>query len=287
MRYDIRKNWVASYDLIRNHSIVILPFIFIAFFNAVALEFVFFSTRRPLSLIAGPVIRKFFGENFLHYPGHLLILPKLFYYCEVLIYVFIGIFLTAVSINMFKNIRTGLPLKPKALFKNASKRYFSYLTFGLIVMALIFFLKKADMFIFRKIALLGMKFAPEAVTKLYAVGLSLFLFITNIIMQIFLVLTLPLMVIRGKSLAKAIAGSIKIAFTNFLTVFGLTILPFLLYLPIALLKGESGRIAEKAFPETTLLISAAGIIVAIFVDCFIAVCTSQYLMDTQKTPDKE
>lgn len=286
MKYDIRKNWMASFDLIRGNSAVLLPFVFIAFFNAVALEFVFFSTRRPLSLIAGPIIRKFFGESFLHYPGHLLILPRLFYYCEVLIYVSIGVFLTAVSINIFKNIRMGLPLKPKALIKNASKKYFSYLGFGLLVMVLIFFLKKADMFAYRKIALIAMRFAPGAVTKLYAVGLSLVLFITNVIMQIFLVLTLPLIVIRGKSLVRAIAGSIKIAFTNFLTIFSLTILPFLLYLPIALLKSESGRIAEKAFPEATLWISAAGIIAAIFIDCFIAICTSQFLMDTQKTPEK-
>ena len=51
MKYDIRKNWLETLYLMMTKPVVIMPFVVIAFFECVALEFVYFSTRRPIAYI--------------------------------------------------------------------------------------------------------------------------------------------------------------------------------------------------------------------------------------------
>src|SRR3989338_115586 len=242
MKYNIKKNWIATFDLIVQKPIVILPFITIAFFEGLALELAYFATRRPISLAANPIIRKFFGEAFLHYPGHLLILGRLFYFAQLAIYIFLGVFLTAISINMIKNIRAGLPLKTNALIKNALNRYFSFVIYGLIIAGSIFLLQKADYFAFSKLTRFVAKYLPHIAPIVYNLGFTLTLFFSNIILQIFLLMAIPLIVIEKRTLLKALAGSVALGFRNFFTIFSLLFLPFLVYLPMMVLKSASAQL---------------------------------------------
>ncbi len=284
MNYSIRKNWISSFDLIKTKPILLLPFVFIAFFESLALELIYFSTRKPISVIANPIIRKFFGENFLHYPGSLLLLPKLFYYAQVTVYIFIGVFLVGISVNILKNIKAKLPLKTGALIKNAVKRYLSFVIFGIVMIFSMTLIKNADTFLFIKLVRFISKYLPQVATEIYFIGLSLFLFLSNVILQVFLVLTVPIMVIQKKSLIRALGGSIYLGFRNFFSIFGLVFLPFLVYLPIMLLKSISPQLADKTFPEISLYIVGAGIIIAVFVDCFITICAAQFLLETTSSP---
>ena len=281
MAYNIRKNWVSSLELIRTNPIVMLPFIIGAFFEGLALELIYFSTRKPLSFIAAPIIRKFFGEGYNHYPGHLLLLPRLFYYAQVVIYVSVGIFLMAVAVNIIKNIRMKLPVRRDALIKNALKRYLAFLVFGVIMVILMVLLKKADTFIYLKAMRLVSQYVPQVVNKLFIIGLSLLLFFTNIILQTFFILAIPILIIQKKPLVKALSKSLYLGLRNFFSIFALILVPFLINLPIALIKGGAGVLVDKTFPEINLCIAGAWIIVAIFIECFITVCASQFLMDKE------
>src|SRR3989338_296516 len=150
MKYDIRKNWMDSLELMAKKPLVIMPFAIIAFLETLALEVVYFSTRTPISGVANPIIRKFFGERLLHYPQCLVILPKLFYYLQILIYVLTGAFLTAIAVNIFKNIKKELPVRADAMIRNASKHYLSFFCYAVIIIILTFLLKKIDIFVFFK-----------------------------------------------------------------------------------------------------------------------------------------
>jgi hypothetical protein len=268
MKYNITQSWLRALEVIVKRPIILLPFLIAAFFDGLALELIYFFPRKPVSFIITPIIRKFFGETFVHYPGNLLLLPKLFYYAQVVTYIVIGVFLTAIAINMYKNIKADLPLKTNALIKNALKRYPYFLIYGVLLIGLAFFLKKADLVIVTKVLKLRSPLSA-----------SLFLFLTNVIMQSFLILTIPIMVIEKRSLLKSLGGSIYLGARHFLSVFPLIFVPFLLYLPISLLKGFSVKLVDLTFPEINLYVAGAGIIIAIFIDCFIAVCTAQFLLD--------
>lgn len=247
--YGIRKNWIESFDLIRKNRIVMMPFIITAFLEALTLEIVYFSTRNPIAVVANPIIRKFFGEGYLHYPGHLILISQAFYYLQMAIYAFFGVFLTAISVNIFKNIKEGLPVKAKAMVNNALKHYSSFFIYAVIVIALLFLLRRLDMFVFAKIARLLARYAFQIPQRSYHLCLASVLFLTNVIMQAFIILTVPIIVIHKKSFLKAFARSIYLGARNFLTILGLIILPFLAYLPVMLLKSFSAELADKTFPE--------------------------------------
>jgi len=264
------------------NPIILMPFVFIAFLELLVLEFIYFSSRAPLSYIANPIIRKFFGETFLHYPANLVVLPRLFYYKQVVIYVLIGAFLTAVAVNIFKNIKGGLPVKAKAMIRNTLKSYASFLVYAILISVIVFVLQKADTFIFAKAMRLLARFLPVSIAPVYNIGFTIFLFLSNLIMQTFLIATIPIIVIEKVSLLKALARSIMLGLRNFLTVFTLIFLPFFIYLPIILLKSFSAQIMDRTFPEMSLYITVAGIVFTVFLDSFAIIAISQFILDRKK-----
>lgn len=278
MRYDIRKNWATSLGLIKAKPVIILPFIIIAFFEALALELLYFSTRWPLSLIANPIIIKFFGEPYLHYPGNLIMLSKLISYSRMLIYVCMGVFLIAISINIFKNTKEDLPIKANALIKNALKKYASFIVYGIIVILLTILIKNVDTAIFNFTV---RKLLP-GLSKFYLIGLSLLIFLSNIVLQVFLISAIPYMILQKTPMPKALLKSVVLGLRNFISLFMLIVIPYLVYLPIALLKSVSFIIVEKTFPEINIIIIAAGIVITtIFADSFIFVSIAQFLSDKE------
>jgi hypothetical protein len=270
MSYNIRKNWIESFSLIVRRPVILLPFLIIAFLEGLALQLIYFSPRKPIAIVIAPLIRKFSGGIFLHYPHNLTILPKLLNYAQEVIYVFCGVLLIAISVNIVKNIRMELPLKTGVLIRNALRRYTSFFTFGLLMVALFFIVRKLSVFL---------RFPP------YPLTLLLFLF--NIILQIFVVFAVPAIVIKKKGLFRALGESIILATRNFLNVFILISLPFLIYLPITLLKTGAPKLINKTFPEISLYIAVLGILVGAITECFIIVCATGFFLDKEEAKIKE
>lgn len=283
MKRPIRKYWIESFELMARKPVLVLPFIIIGFFEGIALEIAYFCARPPISLVANPMIRKFFGEEFSHYPANLILLPKLFYYLQTVIYVFLSVFLTAIAVNIFNNIRSGLPVKANALVKNALGRYMSFVMYGAMMIVLLTLMQKAETFVFAKFARLAMKHIVFLPQIFYGILFMLSLFISNIMLQTFFVLTVPVIVLGKKPFFKAVLASVTLGARNFFRVFTLISLPFLAYLPIVVLKNDPARLADKLFPEAIALVTAVGIIVSIFADCFIILCASRFMIDTEKT----
>ncbi|MFC1699696.1 hypothetical protein ACFL1I_07065 [Candidatus Omnitrophota bacterium] len=283
MKYSVRKTWADSFNLLRTNPVVILPFLIIAFLEALALEIIYFAPRKPLAYLFSPVIRKMFGEPFNHYPSNFLAMPKLFYYAQVAIYILVGVLLTAISIGMVKNVRERLPLKAKALIKNALKRYLSLFTYGLVVIILVVILKRADGIVFTKAVKLLIKYLPQGFVKIIPFLSTVFIFLTNLLLQTFLILTVPIIVIRKKMFIKALGQSIILGLKNFRSVFSLIFLPLMIYLPVALLKTGAPKIMDQTFPEMNLFIEGFGIVLTVLVECFIVVCAANFLLDKEKS----
>ena len=274
--------WRKSLELIMGNSRIVVPFVMVAFFEALALVLIYFSPRKPLSYIFNPVIRKFQGELFVHYPGNFLVLPKFFSYAQIAIYVLVGILLSAVTINMVKNIRAGLPVRTKAMIKNALGRYFAFVAYGVLITALMLFVRESGTVAFVKFAKLMARFLPEPVVKVFPVILPIFIFAANIIMYTFLILTVPVLVIKKSPLLKALAESVRLGLRNFFTIFRMILVPFLFSLPVVLLSSFSVTVARKSCPEAIALIILLRIIVSVSVECFIIICASQFLLDKEK-----
>jgi len=281
-KISIKNIWGTSFELMVRKPVILLPFFIIAFLEALALEVIYFSARKPLSYIALPIIKKFFGAVYTHYPYNLVKLSQMVYFAQIAISIFIGVFLTAICVNMVKNIKENLPLKPAALVKNASKRYLSFFIFGIVVVASMHFLKKGDAFLISKVSRLAARqlsgISAEAVSVIFA----LFMFVTNVVLQVFLVLTVPIIVIRRYRIGRALLSSIALGFRNFLKLFGLILMPMAVYLPVTFLRSYSPNLVIKLFPEVSLYIVGLGIVAAAFVECFIIVCATHFLLIRDK-----
>ncbi|MBP7055561.1 MAG: hypothetical protein KBB52_01745 [Candidatus Omnitrophica bacterium] len=286
MKYNITKNWTQTIDALASRPAILLPFFFIAFFEALSLEIIYFSSRKPILLVAGPIVRKFFGESFLHYPGNLIILPKLFYYAQTVIYIFIGVFLISCSVQIFKNTKMNLPVIPNALIKNSVKRYFAFFSYAVLIIVLITAAQSAQSIVFSKISNLSQKYLPMIPAGTLSITISLLsiisLFITTVLIYTFLFMVIPIMVIQGKSLVKALGQSIVNGFRHFTSLFFLIFFPFLVYLPIIMLKSFALVIVNKTFPEINLCVIIVSIVLSAFVDCFIITSLSQFLLDHEK-----
>ena len=287
MKYSIKQNWIDSLSLITKNPILLLPFIIIAFLEGLGLELAYFAPAKPIALVAAPIIRKFFGEAFLHYPGGVILLPQLLYYVQIFIYAFFGVFLSAITINLTKNIKEGLPLKPKALLKNALARYPAFLVYGIIIAILVFLLRKVNAAMVYKVAGLASYHYPNAIRKVAPFGAVISLFLANLILSTFTISALPIIVIKKVSLIKAFAGSVYLGLRKFFRIFILIFVPYTLFLPVVLLKSFPGALTVKAFPETIPILSAFGIFISIFVECFVIVSISQFLLAYYNASDKK
>ncbi|GEM_PF-1334758 len=281
MKHNIRKIWSSALEVMAKNPVVIMPFVFIAFLESLSLEFIYFSARTPISFIANPIVKKFFGETFIHYPDNMVLLPRLFYYQQIAIYIFAGVFLAAISVNIFKNVKEGLPVRTGALIKNALRNYFSFFVYGIIIITLIFSLQWVNTFALSKFFRLLAKFLHYTPQQIFYPCLMILSFLTNVILQVFLILTVPVMVIEKKPLLKALWKSVSTGFQKFFTIFGIIFLPFLAYLPVTLLKGFSANLADKTFPEINVCVVVLGIVMSIFLDCFVIVSVSQWLLNNR------
>ena len=277
-KISVKKIWGAAFDTMVKRPIVLLPFVIIAFIEALALEFIYFSNRPPLSLIAGPIISKLSGEIFLHYPFNLAKIPRYFFYVQLLTYILAGIALSAITVNMVRNIKGGLPLKTGALVKNALRRYGAFAIYGVIAVALMFGLRELDVFAYGRLVRLLAKNLQVISPMLYSFGMSVFYFFTSLVMHTFFVMVIPIMVIEKKSLLKGLFGSMGMGLRRFLSIIVMIFIPYALYFPITMLKSYAAEFSTKLFPEVTLYILGVGILAAIFVDCFVVVCATYFLL---------
>jgi hypothetical protein len=282
MKNTLVQTWIRSFESLLKTPIILLPFIITAFIEGLTLEILYFSPRKPLAYIFNPIVTKFFGAASTHYPGNLLVLPNLFYYAQVVIYIAVGVMLTAISINVYKNVRLGLPLRTNALIKNATRTYGTFAVYGILMVALLFAVKKVDTFILSQMVRFGAQFAPNRTVQLFAFAMPMFFFITNILLQVFFILVLPLIVLQKKTLLLSLKESLSLAWRNFVTLFCLIGVPYLLYLPIFIVKSVSTKVVYLTAPEIILVVTILGIILTVFVDCFIIICASQWLWEKQK-----
>lgn len=279
MKYDIKKNWMASFGMMVKNPSVLMPFVIIAFLETLALELIYFSTRKPILLFSGPIIKKFFGEPFLHYPANLILLPKILYLMQVVIYIVFGTFLTAITVNIFRNIKGGLPVKINALVRNASKRYFALMAFGAVIAVIVFLVQKADFFVFLKSMKIVAKVLPQLPIKAYDAVFIVSRFLINMILQALFVLAIPIMIMGKKPLFKSLMQSFYLCVRNFPVIISLIFLPLLIYFPITLIKSFSSQLTVRTFPEIILLVNLTSSLASIFIDCFIVLCAAQFLID--------
>ena len=102
---------------------IFYPFIIIIFINSLVLEILYFLPRYPLSVFFAPIIRNLWGEEYLHFPMDLVLLPKLFFYAQMGIFLFLSSFLTVLIVDMVVDVNNEKKVNFKASLQRSLGGY--------------------------------------------------------------------------------------------------------------------------------------------------------------------
>ncbi|MDZ4346211.1 MAG: hypothetical protein U1E51_27685, partial [Candidatus Binatia bacterium] len=95
----VQKLPAGHFSVLSKNPTILLLFLVLALIEFAALLVLFLAPSELFSSLFAPVIRRFWGEQFLHYPENFVLLPKLFTHAHFVIVTFIGVVVSALVIK--------------------------------------------------------------------------------------------------------------------------------------------------------------------------------------------
>jgi len=277
----LKRVYDRTTQAIKNNPVLLLPFAAFAAFEFITLIIIYLAPRMPLKLLLGPPIRALWGEKFLHYPVNFILLPRLISLARIGLTVVIGSFLTGVATILVFNIYRKTKINLKNVFNLALKKYVSLFAIVLLFTLVFYFLDKIT-------TKLLIKYFVSGHSRLLFLGPKIWLgpalaclnFTLAVIVQSAFVYAIPILLIEGETLTKAVLKSILLFKKLFLKTIILVGLPMLIYIPIITLQSEPAFLITRLFPEAVLLMSILSLIIcSLVIDLSITLTTTHlYLM---------
>ncbi len=261
--------WRETLKILAENPVIWVPFFIVGLFDAISLILIYLAPQPPLSAILAPVIRAFWGEQYLHYPLNLLLIPRLFGYAHIVTTAIIGVLMTGLAIGTLKEVKEQT--RPQILFNFilALKRYFTLLAIWLIMFILATPVYKIPHFFLTH---------NNRVILQIAFYLS---FLIVILIQVAFIYAIPAAFIERRGVISAVKRGLPLSRRHFLATLMLVMVPALFYIPITILKGKSAVLMSRFFPEIVLIIVGLGIVVSVLIDCLVT-CSATILFLNQR-----
>lgn len=263
-------------SILKATPVIFLPFIVFFILELLALIIASFYPIALLRTIFGPLVRTFWGEQFLHYPVNFLLLPTLANTSRMILAVVFGSLLSGVAVLITADIYTKkIPLFRRSL-KNALKKYVALIFIILILTILMYYVLKLVDFVYLKHI-----FAPHPKLAKFVGGFWIGTILIGIkfflsgLMQAAFIYTTPLIMIAEKRPLIAILESFKLFGRCWRTTFLLVLLPMFIYLPIMVLNLNNGFLIDNTFPEFLIIVTLLGAMVnSLIIDPLVTVSTT-------------
>jgi len=258
---------------------IFYPFIIIVFINLVILEILYFSPRYPLLVFFAPIISRIWGQEYLHYPMDMMLLPKLFYYAQMVIYLFLSSILSVLVVDMVAAINNENPVSFKASLQKSLPGYIYIVLYSFLSLLLFQVFDKAYGLLLHR----AFKIHSTAGTYFwikkflfYAAPYAQFIF--GIFVTALFIYVPVLIILEKNKFLGALIGNFKVLFGSFWLTVGLVLVPTLFYLPLLLMRENIGSLAEMISPQIQVLVIVLGIFVTTAINIFIVTAaTSHYL----------
>ncbi len=261
------------------HQQIFYPFIIIVFINLLALEILYFAPRYPLSIFFYPLIGRIWGEEYLHYPMDLALLPKLFYYAQMVIFLFLGGFLTALTADMVAAINNEKQVNFKVSLKKSLPGYIYIVLYSLLSLLLFQVFNNAYGILMRR------AFKIQSTAGIYFwIKKSVFYaapyaqLIYGIFVAALLIYIPVLIILEKKKFLGAFISNFKALFGSFWLTFTLILIPTLFYIPFLLMRDNIGVLAEMFSPKIQILVIVLSIFVTTGINIFIVASATTYYL---------
>jgi len=258
--------WKESLELLKKYPRTLVPFALVVLFETLALYILFLTPQRPVAALLAPPVNRFFGEQYLHYPYNLFLLPKLFYYAQILIGASIGILMTGMALGMIKDAHDGK--KPRMLisFVYSLKHCLTLLGIWIVMFSLSYGTRK-----------LFQMLPPDAERSALIAIISYFV---ALLPQIVFIYAMPSVIINNKTFIPAIRQGVVFFAKHFVLSLALVLVPALIYLPVIAMNMSLPVLSSIFPPEIIVAIVGLGIAATCIIDIFVT--TSPALVLLQK-----
>ena len=274
----------TSVNTFVSHPIIIYPLAILAFIQLLVLELLFFYPRFPLSVFFGPIVRRIWSEGYMHYPFNFALLPQIYYYAQLLIYIFIGAFLSAVAIEIIAAVNSERKVSFKAALRKTLPTYIHVVLLSVISLSAVYGLSRAYGLLIHRALQLRSETGILAILKntiIYGEPYAdLFL---GVIITTILAFTIPIIVIERKKIFTALFLNFRIIFRSLFFVFTLVLLPTLLYVPILLLRSNLMAPVSQIIPPFQFVILLLSVVVTIFIDATVLTATTTYYLHKKES----
>jgi len=267
------------------HQQIFYPFITIVFINFLVLEILYFSPRYPLSVFFAPIISHIWGEGYLRYPMDLVLLPKLFYYVQVLILLFLSSFLIALIVDMVNAINNEEQVNFKVSFKRSLSGYVYIAAYSFLSLLLFkLFDKGYGLLLNRAFKIHSTAGIYFWIKKFVFYFTPYAQFIYGIFVTAFLIYIPILIILEKKKFLGALIGNFKVLFGSFWLTFALVLVPTLFYLPILLMHSNITSLAEMTSPEIQVVVLALNVFVTTGISIFVIAAATTYYLYKKENP---
>jgi hypothetical protein len=264
---------------IQQNPIILYPTVVLALAQFLVLEILYFAPRYPLSKFFGPLISHVWSEDFLHYPMDLILLPKLFYYAQILVYIFGGTFLLAMTAYVVATLNNNHRANLKTAFRESSRLYVHILCSSVISLILFQIFSTAySMFVSAALKVKTSNLAVAAIQKIFLLATPYIQFLIGILVTTLFIYVLPIIIIEKKKILTAIMMNLNVLFKSFRTSFLVVLIPTLFYLPVLVARNNIESLANATLPEIQIFVIVLGVVVTMAIDLVVlTTVTTHYL----------
>ncbi len=266
---------MQSCGLLKNHPLITFPFVLLALLEVTALYLLFLAPQEPFAKLLAPPIARFFGEQFIHYPEHLLLLPKLFYYAKLSLSFLPGMFISAYFIGLVADVKLTRKTSRRYRIKNALRRFFALLVIWGFSMGVL-----------KLVEIVYVQAAGWSDAKVYLTFLQFLVFFLSFWVQILFLYMLPLVILAKQSLFRAMVGNFHYLWRLFLPTTVCIFVAALLYLGLYIFEKDLVGLAARTSPEIIVVVLAAGIPLTLIINLLVTTTSTLLFIDEQETDPK-
>ncbi len=263
------KVWKQTFSMFKENPKVVVPFFIVGFMNALALFVIYLAPQRPVSIVLAPIIRAFWGEQYLHYPVNLSLVPKLYYFANILIDTTIGVLMTGLAIGLVKDAYFDDESEKFSNFWFSIKKYLSLVTVWLIIFGFSLLFTK----LMGSIGFINSNPFLSAVVNYFGV----------ILVQLFFLYPMVAIVIDKIGIFRALGVNFVFLFKNFIYSFLLVAIPALLYIPVLVLQNNMQTLMKLFSPDVIVFVLGVGIFVILLINSLITVAPVILYLNKRKS----
>jgi hypothetical protein len=254
------------------YPVIITPFLLMGFCDLALLGALYFAPRPPLSLVAAPLIRLFWGDEYLHYPANFIFLPHMYAYAKNALSFVTGLLFSAMTIAMIYQVINSAELSWRYGVSKALRKYLRMLLAWSVVMAVSAII----------VRLLGsLEVFSSSPARLFILEFS-----ASILTQTFFVYSIPSIIIENKKAINSIARSFELVKKYPVVSLAIILVPNLLLVPMNYADIKMEYIMVAVLPKTVFWTLMTRIIITTMID-FIVTSSAALLLLTHKKYENE